>query len=104
MIVLWGKKTKILETYQDEDTICENCSSNSVSYFVYQDYYHIFFIPLFPILKYGGMYCSNCDNSHIHTINSKLSEYERRTRTPISMYSFPIIILIIIILNLLGVS
>lgn len=104
MIILWGRKTKILETYEDDDSICDNCNTNSITYFVYQDYYHIFFIPLFPILKYGGLYCRNCEKSHINTISSKLSEYEKLTRTPIYMYSFPIIILIIIILNLLKVS
>ncbi len=103
MIILWGKKTKTLEIYQEGNTACDDCHASSISYFVYQDYYHIFFIPIFPTSKYGGMYCDNCEKSHINTINSKLAEYERQTRTPISMFSFPIIILIIIILNLLGV-
>lgn len=97
MIFLWGKNTKTLEIYEDIDSACEECGAKTLFYIVYQDYYHIFGLPVFPLLKYGGIYCDSCENSKVNIISTKLSEYEKKTRTPIYMYSFTIVLLVIII-------
>ncbi|MGQ0826989.1 MAG: hypothetical protein ACT4ON_01210 [Bacteroidota bacterium] len=96
MLVIFGKKNKIIEAYEDLDSVCENCDSKSIFYFVYLDYYHIFWIPIFPVLKYGGMHCDNCGKSHVNVINAKSSEYEKQTRTPIYMYTITIFFLLIV--------
>jgi len=101
MIYIWGRNTKTLEVFEDSDSVREECDTKSLFYFVYQDYYHVFGIPVFPLLKYGGMHCDSCGKSHINIINAKLSEYEKQTRTPIYMYSFTILLLVIIIETIL---
>lgn len=102
MIFIWGKTNRILEIYSDKDLVCENCASTDIVYIVNQGYYHLFWIPIFPSLKFVGLYCNDCQRS-IEEVYSKTARiYEDQTKTPIYMYSWPIIFLIIIALGIIN--
>jgi len=101
MIIILGKANKILNIYDDYFSKCEKCHSSDIVYIVHQNYYHLFGIPVFPELKYVGIFCNACQHSTIDVINETAGMYEKQTKTPIYMYSWIIIALSIIIINLL---
>ncbi|MBI3235613.1 MAG: zinc-ribbon domain-containing protein [Bacteroidetes bacterium] len=61
-MIIYGVKNKVLET----ETIAEKCSNcqtqNSTSMSIVQKYFHIFWIPFFPLGKTLVTQCSNCKN------------------------------------------
>jgi hypothetical protein len=96
MIIYWGKASKILKIYDDHFSKCEKCNSSDIVYIVHQNYYHIMGIPIFPSIKEVGIYCNDCQNSITNVINETAGRYEQQTKTPIYMYSWIIILLLII--------
>lgn len=96
MFLIWGKSTRIIKTYIEGYISCEQCKSRNVEYVVHQTYYHLFWVPIFPLLKTVGIYCNNCKDSHEEIYSKTALEYEKQTKTPIYMYSWTIIILSII--------
>ena len=101
MFFIAGRRSKIIGTYEDENTPCEDCNSNSLVYFIYQEYYHLFWLPVIPTRKFGGIYCESCEKSKVDVINKKVGEYEEKTKTPIYMYSGAVIIGGIIIFGII---
>jgi hypothetical protein len=101
MIIVFGKANKILKIYDDHFSKCEKCQSSDIDYIVHQNYYHLFWIPIFPGLKFVGIYCNYCQNSKTDVINETAANYDKLTKTPLYMYSWIIIVLFIISINLL---
>lgn len=97
MLLIWGKKTRLIKMYYDEDSQCEVCKKTSINYFVNQTYYDLFWIPVFPLLKSVGTYCSNCQNMKSEVFNQKSSDYEKQTKTPIYMHTWLIIFILVLI-------
>lgn len=88
MLLIHGKKTVTIKKHDDYNIQCSNCKKISVRYFIYHEYYHFFFIPIFPSgIKSGEGICSNCNKIN----NTKTEDYILRTRTPIYFYSWIII-------------
>jgi hypothetical protein len=94
---IWGRANKVLGVYEDTNAKCEVCSHDSLNYIVTQHYIHIFWIPIFPLAKVCGSYCDNCDKSIIESYSQEASKYDKKTRTPIYMYSWSIVLLALII-------
>jgi len=89
---VWGRANKVLEVYPDEGIRCDNCNSENLTYFVNQNYLHLFWIPVVPNLKFVGSYCPDCFASH-EVVHSETSiRLEKQTRTPIYMYSILLLI------------
>jgi hypothetical protein len=91
MIFLWGRRNKVLDAYSDENCKCENCNSNNLIYFVNQNYYHLFWIPIVPNNKFAGTYCPDCIESKQVVYSETGARLIKQTRTPIYMYSLLII-------------
>src|ERR1700753_1324743 len=59
-MIIYGWKSSQVAT-EDLAESCPHCSSrNSLRLFVFQKYAHIFWIPFFPIGKYGATQCGHC--------------------------------------------
>ena len=99
MFLIYGKRTLKIKKYEDYSVRCNNCKSYSIKYSVYINYYHFFFIPVYPIgLKTVKTQCLNCND----TFNDeKVNHYLSITKTPIYLYTIPLIILSLFIVMML---
>jgi hypothetical protein len=101
MFVIYGKRTIRIKKYTDNRNYCKSCNSFDLIVKVYKEYFHIFFIPFFPTGdKTVKIYCNNCGEPY--RVYSIQKDYERSTKTPVYLYSGPILIGSIILLLLIG--
>jgi hypothetical protein len=71
----YGTKRILLGIYDPYPFQCPNCKElGTIDFTIYGDYYHYWYIPIFPQEKDGYACCSNCD----FTINSV--KFNRNTR------------------------
>ena len=105
-MVVYGTKAKVLVT----ETVVEKCAScgkmNSVDVTVLQKYFHIFWIPCFPIGKTGASVCAHCKQTLAlkempEAMRLAYSNLKAQTKTPIYMFSglFVIVVLAILLAN-----
>ena len=98
MFVLFGRQRVRIKKYTENRHYCRSCNSFDLNVKVYKEYFHIFFIPFFPIgNKTTKIYCNNCGEPfRIETIQK---QYESITRTPIYLYTGTILIASLILLT-----
>lgn len=74
------------DTIQIIDHICYPCKSFDREILIFRPYFHLCFIPVFPI---GGneysMRCRNCGDDT--RLDSVMEKYQARTKTPFYLYS-----------------
>jgi hypothetical protein len=97
MFLIWGRSTRIIKIYTDGYISCENCKSRMIDYFVHQTYFHLFWIPVFPLIKTVGNTCKNCEFVNNEVFSQTALDYEKQTKTPIYMYSWTIVITLIVV-------
>ncbi len=100
MFILHGRRTAKIKKYTDVHQNCKSCKVFDLDVRVYRDYYHLFFIPVFPIgVKTAKINCKNCGEPF--RMDSLQSEYEKKTRTPFYLYTIPILfaLLIAVVVN-----
>lgn len=97
MIVFLGKRVQILKMYEDSFSKCEFCDHKPVNYIVKQKYFHLYYIPVFPITKQVDKYCEKCTMLSENIFGEMPTEYYNQTKTPFYMYSWIIIGFILII-------
>ena len=72
--------------YRDTEHICYPCRAYDREIMVYRPYFHICFIPVFPIgKKQIEIRCRNCGDET--RLESVLEQYKRRAKTPFYLYS-----------------
>ena len=100
MFVIYGRRTARIKKYTENQQACQSCKTYDLYIKVYRDYYHLFFIPLFPVGdKTVKIRCNNCgEPMRLETIQK---HYESISRTPFYLFTFPILFagLIIILVN-----
>ena len=85
MIFIWGKRKMRIKKYVDHHIKCEECNSYEQKFSVYQEYFHIFFIPIFPFgIKTIQSVCLKCNDAFN---GEKKSHYLSITRTPVYLYT-----------------
>lgn len=58
----YGTKKILIGAYNPHPFQCPECKkSDTVDIAIYCDYYHFWYIPIFPYEKDGTAKCSNCD-------------------------------------------
>jgi len=100
MFVIYGRRITRIKKYTDNQNYCKSCNSFDLNVKVYKEYFHIFFIPLFPIGdKTVNINCNSCGEPY--RVDAIEKDYERTTKTPIYLYSGLILIgsLILLIVN-----
>ncbi len=100
MFVIYGRRTARIKKYTDNQQACQSCKTFDLDIKVYRDYYHLFFIPVFPVGdKTVKIRCNNCGEPiRLETIQK---HYESISKTPFYLFTFPILFacLIIILVN-----
>ncbi|MGN6437602.1 MAG: zinc-ribbon domain-containing protein [Agriterribacter sp.] len=91
MFLIYGKRKARINKYTNNSNYCKACNAFDLNVNVYKEYFHVFFIPIFPIGdKTARIYCNSCGEPY--RIESVQREYEESTKIPIYLYSGTIII------------
>ena len=70
-MLIYGTNGTHLKSMQSTTATCPNCGTKgSLLFSIFGQYAHVYWIPLFPIGKKGGMKCQNC---HAELENNALS-------------------------------
>ncbi len=100
MFLIYGRRTARIKKHTDNQQACQSCKIFDLDVKVYRDYYHLFFIPVFPVGdKVVKIRCNNCgEPSRLETTQR---HYESISKTPFYLFMFPILFagLIIILVN-----
>lgn len=90
MFIIHGRKWTLIKKYNHHLHPCKNCGVFDLNIKVYREYYHLFFIPLMP---YGhrtvSINCNNC--GYPMNMDSIKNEYESKAKTPLYLYTIPVI-------------
>jgi hypothetical protein len=96
MIFIYGRKKARIKKVTDHIGTCTTCNSIGLEFEIYKDYFHLFWIPLFPVGdKESVVYCTKCRKPN--NFNPRVKHFESVTRTPIYLYSGLFIILGLIV-------
>ncbi len=100
MFIPFGKKEATIKKYDDYHIICEKCGHKNQRFFVIQEFFFIFFIPITPTsIKIIRCECLNCKDS----FNSeKKNYYLSKTKTPLYFYSGFLFVALILLIGLFG--
>ena len=89
-----------IKKYDDYHIKCDKCNDFGQRFSVYQDYFHLFFIPLFPLGKKTiQSVCLKCNDRFNE---EKKNYYLSITRTPIYLYTGLILFALMIISIVIG--
>lgn len=95
-MVFWGIKSKKLREGELTDIPCEHCGETEtyMEYTFIQKYFHLYFVPLFPLKRKLEVYCDDCcvtysGNKIPKAAVKKLNHITDRhpVRTPVWMFS-----------------
>lgn len=90
MFVIYGRKTARIKRYTDHQQACISCNALNLDIKVYQDYFHLFFIPVSPISEKAiSIRCNHCGAPMRQETIRK--HYEHISKTPFYLYSFLIL-------------
>lgn len=100
MFILYGQIPVCINRDVDKNQSCSNCNSDGVNVAVYRSYYHVFFLPLFPVgNKSAEITCPNCREQK--WFKGQTALYEQATRTPLYFYTGTLIVAGIVLLAVL---
>lgn len=99
-MLIFGRRTIRIKKHNDYNLKCENCGKHHQRFYVYQQYFHVMFIPFFPTsIKTISCSCGECND----TFNQeKKRDYLSMTKTPIYLYSGVLLIAGLIIFVVIG--
>jgi len=98
MLLIYGKKTARIKTATDNHEKCKNCGAFDISVVVLQEYFHFFYIPVCPVgPKNAKAWCHDC-GQHFGSARFE-KEYEDNAKTPIYIYSIPLIFFLLIVIG-----
>jgi hypothetical protein len=101
MIFIYGRKKAKIKSTTDHIGACTTCNSIGLEFEIFRDYYHLFWIPLFPIGdKEFKVHCIKCGKPN--NFNPRVKHFESITRTPLYLYSGLLIFLTLIITLVIG--
>jgi hypothetical protein len=101
MIFIYGRKKAKIKKTTDHIGACTTCNSIGLEFDIFRDYYHLFWIPLFPVGdKETKGYCTKCGKPNDY--NSRVKHFESVTRTPFYLYSGLLIFLMLIVTIVIG--
>ena len=100
MFFIKGNRKARVKVYQHHTRQCDDCKDFDLTIGVYQDYFHVFFVPVIATgLKSSVIYCKSCGNRIRSYSLSK--EYESKSRAPFYLYS-GLLLVGLVVLSLLA--
>lgn len=95
MIFIYGRKTSKIKTATDHIGVCSSCNSIGLEFEIYRDYFHLFWIPLFPLGRNKfGVRCPKCGQSD--NLNPRVEHFKSITGTPVYLFSGSFLIAVLI--------
>lgn len=86
MFLIYGRRKARIKKYTDYQQPCQSCKVFDQDVRVYRDYYHFFFIPVFPIgEKTVSIRCKNCGEPMRLEVIKK--HYEKISKTPFYLFT-----------------
>lgn len=86
MYIIFGRRKARIRKYTHNLNYCKICNSFDLNVKVYKEYFHVFFIPLFPAGdKTVKIFCNNCGEPY--RVEATQKEYEKSTRNPFYLYT-----------------
>jgi hypothetical protein len=105
MFIVYGKKKFFIRIFEPLFYKCPYCDSeNSTEVFIYSRYFHIFWIPVFPIRKVAVAKCTECDTLRPEErFGPKLTEHLKEELKNIKhpFYSWTLLILLCLLILLI---
>lgn len=92
---------------QVSNLTCSYCQqSGTLAYVVYQNYFHVFWIPLFPLWKETHSVCVHCrqqkrSGEFSPEMKLEAAELKRRSKTPFYTYALISIVLLLFIVSVI---
>lgn len=97
MFIIYGRRVARIKKYFANRHYCKSCNSFDLEAKVYKEYFHLFFIPFFPIGdKTVNIFCKNCGEPY--RVEEVENEYQKNTRTPVYLFSGLILVAGLILL------
>jgi hypothetical protein len=104
MLFIYGSRKKMIgasEAFLYKCPYCEETNTTSIAFF--SNYYHIFFIPIFPFGKEAYASCSHCgaarsDNKFGPELVKQAKEVEGKFKPPFYLYAWLILFVAFILL------
>jgi len=91
MFLIYGRRTANIRNYTSHNYPCQNCKDFDLEIKVYREYFHVFFIPIFPTsFKDVKIRCNNC--GQLKWIDSLQKQYKESIKAPFYLYAGLIII------------
>jgi hypothetical protein len=96
MIFIYGRRKAKIKKTSDHIGSCTTCNSIGLEFEIYRDYFHLFWIPLFPIgVKESKVHCTKCGKPN--DFHPRVKHFESVTRTPVYLYSGMLIFLMLVL-------
>jgi len=100
MFFIFGEKRALVKYHSDNVASCSHCNSLGLSFAVFKNYFHFFYVPFFAVdekeVEVLCLKCKEYDNR-----NARADHYRQITRTPLYLYTGVILILGVIVVRLL---
>jgi hypothetical protein len=99
---IMGGRLARIKQFTDNQDYCPNCRLQGLDIKIYRKYFHIFLIPCFPFgKKLSRVTCKHCGQDV--QIDSLGYHYENISKSPVFLYTLPILfLLLIIVATILG--
>ncbi len=97
MFLIYGRKKAKIKSITDHIGACTSCNSIGLKIEIYREYFHLFWIPFFPIgVKESKVTCTSCGKPNDY--NPRVKDVEAVTRTPVYLFSGIILVVVLIAL------
>ncbi len=106
MFFIFGTRKSKLRSYISESS-CNYCNTEkSIIFSVFQNYFHVFWIPLFPLWKEVRSSCIHCkQNKGYRDFSSEMKAnailYKNKSKTPIYTYIILLIVFTLFIISII---
>lgn len=100
-MIFYGSNSKLISSEATTEK-CSHCGTqNCIEMSIFQKYAHIYWLPLFPLSKYGVSECNHCkqvleDKDFDDNLKSVYTQLKSNSSTPIWTFIGAILILILI--------
>lgn len=90
-MIVFGTKAKGIDS-SVVNTVCPSCSQSPHALHIFQKYFHIFWIPVFPLGKISVLECQHCKKTttdkDLNALQGSMAQAKRKeAKTPLYMYA-----------------
>lgn len=101
MFIFFGTYTQKIKYFHNSMIACNKCGNIGLDCFVYQECFHLFWIPVFPSSRKMVLcQCYNCSEEYVAKEN-QMQQDLAKIKTPFYMFSIPIIFIVALIFSII---